>query len=257
MQTRLLTAFVFLGFWLALLEGCATSGAVAPKPIDPAAIKSIGFRIESATLGDLGVNADTEALASRVRANLRSWRFPLNEAAPSHMVTARILPVEFEAATPAGFSFSMGGSDPRAVDYQKADVLPIDCVLTAAGSDDLLAELSMGFTDNSLSLSGKHRRFEISSDKLVDHVSTVCFNLLDQIPWPEPAAGSGGGAQTFKPAWMPEIRIETKTVPEPGFDDKALTAKKPAAVRTETSKKQLIIHNQGSPIIIHFGHERR
>jgi hypothetical protein len=93
----------------------------------------------------------------------------------------------------------------------------------------------------------------ISTNKLVDHISTVCFNLLSELNWPnkapsEPSVG-------IKPSWIPEVRIETVS-DRPVESEQADTSDKTVTHEID-GRKQIIIHNQGSPLILKFGHERR
>ena len=92
----------------------------------------------------------------------------------------------------------------------------------------------------------------ISADKLVDHISTVCFNLLSELDWPDKPQNQP--ASSLKPSWVPEVRIETVTSPvETG---KAAVPGKTVTGNNE-GRKQIVIQNQGSPVIFSFGHERK
>jgi len=59
---------------------------------------------------------------------------------------------------------------------------------------------------------------------------------------------------SIKPIWMPQVKIETIPAPVPA--GKVKTAVHSEIDNTE-ERKQIIIHNQGSPLILKFGHERR
>jgi hypothetical protein len=64
---------------------------------------------------------------------------------------------------------------------------------------------------------------------------------------------------------MPEIRIETKEAPSTPATQVAPTEKaKDTRLKVETTPpansdhhKQIIIYNQGSPVILELGHQRR
>jgi hypothetical protein len=181
-------------------------------------------------------------------------------------MTADIGNVE-HGSTPAGFSFSMGNSDPRALDFQKADVLPITCRLSSVEDDAQSAELNMGFADSAVTGANPDVK------ALSDHVSTVCFNLLQEIKWP--VKTSSADTKSVNPSWMPEIRIETETeggaspiLPIPAetaapksesLQPEAEPAEPKAVTReiTKEGRKVYIIHNQGNPVIFKFGHERK
>lgn len=224
---------------------------------------------------ELQITGDnSQSLAKVVSKNLQDWYYPVvtreTGKTVSHRLKATIGQVE-NAKTPSGLSFSMGNSDPRALNFQKTDVLPIRCELTSVAHPEQNDEFSMGFTN---SFSGK----QATADKLADHISTVCFTLLRELKWPLPVQANK--PQVQKSSWIPQIRIETKEVPvvpvknaeNPKQDVKAIAkeaVKKTDSVAVETqtedvetsgeneSKKQIIIHNQGSPIIFEMGHQRR
>jgi hypothetical protein len=88
----------------------------------------------------------------------------------------------------------------------------------------------------------------ISEEKLIDHISTVCFNLLSELNWPDKAKNQL--SSSIKPNWIPEVRIETITNP-------IAVEKTDKSDKASEEHKQIIIHNQGSPVIFSFGHERR
>ena len=79
-------------------------------------------------------------------------------------------------------------------------------------------------------------------DKLVDQITTTCFNLLDELKIPS-VQQAQQEVTTYKPAWLPSVQVVVKA-PETTVEE------------TETDK-ELIINNQGSPLILHMGHERR
>ncbi|MEQ1529491.1 MAG: hypothetical protein ABL925_09255 [Methylococcales bacterium] len=223
------------------LAGCAPDLIKKQQVFD---FKNIG-RI------DLQISADQASvlpadIKQQVSNNLSAWNYPVGNTAGqsfSHTLTATVGNVE-HGNTPTGFSFSAGNSDPRAPDFQKIDVLPITCRLQAISHPVQSNELSMGFTATQ-----KDRR-ALATEKLSDHISTVCFNLLKQVGWPEP--DQKPDSQPSKPLWIPEIRIENKTVSE-----QKPNSTEQAPVDIEEPRKEIIIHNQGSPVILHFGHERR
>lgn len=217
-------------------------------------------RIELQIVG-INPSASTTDIAQQVGKNLVAWDYPVgakDDQAFSHVLKATVGSVE-HTSTPTGFSFSSGNSDPRAMDFQKADVLPISCQLASIAHPDQTGELKLGFPAD------KTSKFFLASDKLADHISTVCFNLLSEVKWPLNIKKDTDEKIIKPPSWMPEIRIETKETPVGPIRKPAPTNNgdgKGIDLETNTPtndepRKQIIIYNQGSPLILRFGHERR
>jgi hypothetical protein len=217
-------------------------------------------RIELQLVG-IDPSASPIDIAQQVSKNLVAWDYPVgakDNQAFSHVLKATVGLVE-HTSTPTGFSFSSGNSDPRAMDFQKADVLPISCQLTAIAHPEQTAELKLGFSADQTS------KLFLASDKLADHISTVCFNLLTELKWPQKVKKDTDEKTIKPPSWMPEIRIETKEtpagpvrkpVPANNSDDQGIDLETNTPTNNEP-RKQIIIYNQGSPLILQFGHERR
>ena len=101
-------------------------------------------------------------------------------------------------------------------------------------------------------------------DKLVDQITTTCFNLLDDLKISVATGTNPIETINFKPSWMPSVQIVVKPVPK--LSPKPISTEKSGTnsnsnnevnePETETDK-ELIINNQGSPLTIHMGHERR
>lgn len=200
------------------------------------------------------ITHDPEALPlginQQVLKNLAEWHYPVGTEAGkafSHTLTATVSAV-VRGNTPTGFSFSAGNTDPRALDYQKMEVLPINCALTSVANPEQISELSMGFT-----ASASDRR-ALDKAKLTDHISTVCFNLLREVKWPLTKAATA--PTKTQASWMPEVQVETKETPAPTKQADGKIMPESHAVASEP-RKEIIIHNQGSPVILNFGHERR
>jgi hypothetical protein len=212
--------------------------------LDKTAIKSIALKIAPQTLNDLGLDSsEVKTLQERVTKNLSEWRFPLvltaTESA-THNLEVVISKIE-NSNTPVGFSFSSGNSDPRSLGFQKADVLPVQCRLLSKQHPEQTAELSMSFDEKNKT---------VKLERLIDHISTVCFDLLDDLHFLAPPPSTATGAETLKmPAWMPSVKVETVTVPQPKVESTHV-------VPVEEERKQLIIQNQGSPLILKMGHDR-
>jgi hypothetical protein len=312
----------------AVMAGCS----LGPEPTgvrpDPAAVRKIGFRIAPDHLGSAGEPPLIDGMAEQVAKNLGTWGYPIEAVGAkegegySHVMEAKVGAITHKS-TPTGFSFTMGNSDPRALDFQKADALPVDCELRTVGRPKDKASLYMDFVAGEKL---KNADDAAKSDPAivgtyVEHIATVCFNLLEDLnvrkAQPKPKPGETAATGTL-PVWMPEVRIEVRdkpaedglAVPAPAPAKapaapavapaavpvvapraapassapaamKAPVSSKPAAspaptaapapaqpaetpaVTTETrtnqeeGRKQMIIHNQGSPIILEFGYERK
>ncbi|AEG00919.1 hypothetical protein [Methylomonas methanica] len=236
---------------IALMSGflisLAASADTAPAGRD--SINAIQFELAAENLQQFGFTLSAAELAARVRGNLAEWEYPFPASGPySHRLQARIGEIT-HSDTPVGFSFSSGNSDPRSMDFQKADVLPVECSLHRNDNDAVIAEAKSTFSAHSLS--AEHGQAHVT-DKLVDQISTACLNLLEDLPRPQSEVRAN--TSSFKPKWMPDVRVEVKEVPVVPAGDAAATAIKPNNVEV---KKEIVIHNQGTPVIFTFGHERR
>lgn len=267
---------IVVGYLSCLLAGCGTGQVKSYQTLDVSTPGSIEIAIE--TEDD---SLQIDVIKQQVGKNLADWDYPIsaiNNKPASHQLTALVGKVEY-GSTPAGFSFSVGNSDPRALDFQKANVLPITCKLNPIKQPQQSAELNMGFADSAIT------RANPDEKSLIDHVSTVCFNLLRELNWP--IAKTADKPEAKANSWIPEIRIETQ---EENSTDSPTTApshtsaveSKPATTLdnnapkatpapeiesaksgpitkeiTKEGRKVFIIHNQGNPITFKFGHERK
>jgi hypothetical protein len=247
------------------LTACSSPQVKSSLPLDLTNPSAIELAVDT---DNPNLQADT--IKQQTRKNLADWAYPIapGVALPvSHTMTV-LIGTPAHGSTPTGFSFSMGNSDPRALDFQKTEVLPITCRLSSVKQTEQSAELNMGFSDSAVVGTSP----DVKS--LADHVSTVCFNLLKEVNWPVKAKSdeskSGGNS------WMPEIRIEQETEPVTGTKAKptAYSFIKPPVdpapkIQSEQEsrsvtkeiikegRKVYIIHNQGNPITFKFGHERK
>lgn len=227
-------------FWILLLPFIGGTAYAGPG----AALQSIDMLLSEQNLAQWGVKLDALPLAQQVASNLAEWNFPLGVGAPySHQLRAAIGSITHRE-TPVGFSFSSGNSDPRASDFQKADVLPIYCGLHDLASQKMIIERESTFSAQTLEAGVG---FEKLRNKLIDLISTACLDVLEQAPTSPPEARVR--ATLFKPRWMPDVRVEVKKLP-------ATVTGNPSPLTNEDSHKEIIIHNQGTPLIFHFGHER-
>jgi hypothetical protein len=246
------------------ISACASNQIKSGLPLDLRTPGAIAISVEA----DEPASVE-DSVKQQVGKNLAQWSYPIAPEATlpvSHAMTVHIGAPE-HGSTPAGFSFSMGNSDPRALEFQKAEVVPITCRLSAVNKPEASAELAMGFSDSAIT--GAHP----DPDELADHASTVCFNLLKEVNWPVKIRPDENKPGTN--SWMPEIRIEqeeavTDTTAKPTTD----APTEPSAVSEPTAqpepeakpvtkeinkegRKVYIIHNQGNPITFKFGHERK
>lgn len=261
------------------------------QPLDKSAIKAIDLKIAPLPQAKLTA-ADINSLRTIIIANLSQYRFPLKpESGQTYSHTLMVNVGESKSdQTPVGISFSVGNADPRAPKFQKADVIPVQCRLIDNANPKQEELLEMTFSAPSANATSQQLQ-----ETLTDHISSVCFDLLDSLKFLPPPTAAQAAASTSKPSWIPSIQVETVTVPviqpqpQPKVESapaavlpapKAITTEKPqttqptptpaapaTAVATpvtpakpepeEETRKQLIIHNQGTPVIIKFGYDRQ
>lgn len=249
-----LTAQLGLAILISTGVGCSTMVEKKGNLFEPGQIDSMLFRFDQPP-ELLGTELPGSLLAERISGNLGEWGYPIttdDSIGYSHTVTISIGEVK-RGSTPSGLSFSSGNSDPRALDFQKAEVLPITCFLIPRERPEQSAELTMMFTAKDyLAYSGTDKSQNHRIDRLVDDGSTVCFNLLRELKvktqTPEHSENK------TQPGWFPEIRVEVENDGKPENLERP-----PAEKKSEPNepRKQVVIHNQGSPVIFKFGHERK
>ena len=218
-----------------------------------------------------------ETIAQTVANNLKHWDYPVvisPNPKVSHLLIATVGTVA-KGSSPAGFSYSAGNSDPRSLEFQKMDVLPINCFIKSSLHPEQASELSMDF------MADKSDKAYLAADKLADHIGTVCFNLLTEVKWPLKEKPTDQGGAVTSPGWIPEIRIEDKIttddpittplsppptspttaseqeVKTPESKNNANPEEPKVRIQRDEPRRQIIIHNQGSPVILEFGYERR
>jgi hypothetical protein len=251
---------VFFHMLLAFLLLACASGPKNNDEVffDASTVKLIQLDIEPIDQQALGISASRQEMTEQVKNNLAGWGYPIeinDGKAYTHTLKVKVDPVEHDAPTPTGFSFSSGNSDPRSREFQKADVLPVSCELTSIAHPRQSRLLSMDFSVNSIPWADKQSRYSISSGKLLDHISTVCFNLLNDVKWPDKKQSLV--VPVIKPSWIPEIRIETIEEPAKVKElEPAGEASKTSHSSGKESRKQVIINNEGAPVIIKFGYDR-
>ncbi len=252
-------ARICLGRILLVLAAYGLSGnecllAGDSAGIDKASVRNIEFTLDDDGLDQFDVALNKTELAAQIAKNLADANFQVNKAgenAFSHTLDAKVSRIEHQD-TPSGFSFSIGDSDPRGEDFQKADVITVECTLTANRNAREIVKEIMEFSANRLkTLKDKNK----ISDVLTDYISAACYDLLEDLALDEsPETQADGGVTVKRPRWMPNIRVEIKNEPEPAAGTTGEKSGNPE--KAEEPRKKMIIHNQGTPVIIKFGHDR-
>ena len=235
--------------WGMLLTICCSQPAKAETASSQSKpLTAIKFLLADDHLQQFGINLSAANLVEKVSANLTEWEFPIQATGPySHQLKARLGLISRQK-TPVGFSFTTGNSDPRAGDFQKADVLPITCTLSDVDNHAVIIERESTFSAHAFD---NDKLPDQISKKLTDQISTACLDVLESAPQSKTA----GRVKTelFKPKWMPDVRVEVREIPAAAG---AGASAQPAAIGDEP-KKEIIIHNQGTPVIFEFGFERK
>ncbi|MFZ4503479.1 MAG: hypothetical protein ACOYM1_05960 [Methylovulum sp.] len=204
------------------------------------------------TLSSLLDTTAQHDIVAQVRKNLDAWHYPISPAELATFQLTATLDDISHLATPIGFSFNAGNSDPRARDFQKDDVLPIHCQLSTPSPHAEVIEHTMTFSVAVLTQeTAKVKRLtQLSHD-----ITTTCFNLLSQ--WQQPTLTStvtnATATKHSAPTWLPSVHLETRPAPAAALNPNTPTQ----GLHDTTQQQDLIIHNQGTPLIIHIGHERR
>lgn len=233
---------------LALIIGYAEPARTEVMPSEPKVMSAIEMLIAEDNLQQFGPKVSSTSLATQVSVNLNEWEFPMKQNAPySHQLQARLGLISRQK-TPVGFSFTSGNSDPRAVDFQKADVLPITCTLSDLETHTVLIERESTFGAHAYDSDQQASQI---IQKLTDQISTACLDVLEHVP--QPKTTNKVKTALFKPKWLPDVRVEVREIPA------AIDKNGPLDTRSlnDEPKKEIIIHNQGTPVIFQFGHERR
>ena len=213
---------------------------------DDLLIPTIEFKLGSLSSFPVTIDDQQEKIIVGVRENLAQWQYNVvPHSAHNALTLTAVLGKITHETTPIGFSFSSGNSDPRAGDFQKMDVIAITCQLTKnLDASQIEQENKLTFSADLFTQAPSKEKV---TEKLIDKISTTCLNLLQQSKIPIQTKKISNAPYT--PTWMPDLRIEE--IPKEG-------APSPSSDTPQTDQpKALIIHNQGSPIIFQFGHERR
>ncbi|GAB6140979.1 hypothetical protein JCM14076_17080 [Methylosoma difficile] len=262
----------------ACLSWEARSEWVENTLVDKSNVSQIAFSITADQLSDFSQIIDIKSLNTKISSNLAEWHYPIHSGDTtnaSHRMSASVGAITTDN-TPVGFSFSQGNSDPRAAGFQKSQVLPITCQLSSLANPRQQAIYKT--TVNAYGFSPSEQTPAEVLTKLTNEISTVCFNLLDELDLPTEKASPASVTTTVnKPGWMPNVSVEVKNAPaQPAAIAPAPVISTPAsAVQNETKpatvqaappkvrieddveRKQIIIHNQGTPLMLEMGHQRR
>ena len=248
------------GLWLE-----AQAELIEKMPLDKALVTQIAVELTQEQLGAFAQSVAIDQLTDRVSNHLAQWHYPIKTTAigdVSHRLTATVGTVQTDA-TPVGFSFSRGNSDPRAAAFQQAQVIPITCQIISVKHPDQQAAFNTTVSANDF-LPDK-QPMSATLEKLSDEISTVCFNLLTALALPtSPSLTETGDNKLNKPSWMPNVSIEVNNAPAVNTPttsetkaEVANSAKSAIRLENDTVRKQIIIHNQGTPLIFEMGHQRR
>ncbi len=291
---------------LLTLTGCAIDGKPKAHLSNPERVTDMKFIISPDNLANKASVELRGQMAEEISRNLSSWGYPVTalksqEEVFSHTLEGKVGRPE-KKSTPPGLSLDFGNSDPRALDFQKAEVVPVACVLRARNKSEdpvkLAGEFSLPADFDEVMGTPKKT---VPPGFYVDRIATVCLNLLSELNIPKTTPLVA--ATSWKPAVDIEIRDKPPAkseaaplidTPHPslppvgkGVNSTALPAATPgslpakpaapegvtpvappagtsehapaateAAPTMEEKRKQLIIRNLGTPVILEFGYER-
>jgi len=233
------------------ITGIASITAEAANiEIEKASITGIKIELADDNFAQFDFSLSKQLIAEQVSKNLTEQKFPitLTDSNTTHTLKAKLDKIDYQKP-PVGLSFSNGNADPRSADFQKTEVLPITCQLNKIGSNTALIERKMTFSTQSFF---SHSNPSQLLEKLADQISTTCFNLLDELKLPSP--DKQANTTLSKPTWMPSVQVVVKSIPVPVNSASTLNIIRQS---TDTEDKELIINNQGSPLTLHMGVDRR
>lgn len=245
--TRLKT-LIFMG----LTQNTIILAAPAiPEEMLKMPITTISIEFNPADLNPFGTHLSAPLIEQQIAVNLRQWSFPIQVDNPesSHRLLIKIGEIH-RGSTPVGFSFNTGNSDPRALDFQKADVMPISCSLFSTQQPSLRYELTRHITAPEVSAYSSTTLTPL----LINQLSTVCFDLLDKWPHEKLAAMSDAHASRPIPNWLPGIRM---TIQENALPKRQPLHSDETDNNSQDMQKTLMIHNNGDPVSITLGYERK
>jgi hypothetical protein len=253
-KLRFLTASLLIP---PIVAGCVSGLETQRVPIDVAAVDRMLFGMHFEDSGAISSDSNNNEMIGQVAANLKEWGYAVsNEAsiAATHRLEAKIGSVE-RGSTPTGFSFTAGNSDPRAANFQKADIIPVTCSLTSNANSAQTADYTMEFI-------AKETSGHEMQSRLVDQMGTVCLNLLKALKIK--TEDRLDGPRVTKPSWAPEVLIEVIEEPEVPIEQPVESSGdvpghsiSDAIEIKQEGRKRITIHNQGAPVILKLGHDRQ
>lgn len=253
-KLRLLTASLLIPL---IVVGCVSGLETQRVPIDVTAVDRMLLIMHFEDSDAFSSDSNENEMTGQVASNLKEWGYAVSSdasIAAGHRLEAKIGSVE-QGSTPTGFSFTAGNSDPRAANFQKADINKVTCSLTSNSNSAQTADYTMEFIAKELS------EHEMQSH-LVNQVGTVCLNLLKALKIKTEERLDG--PRVTKPSWAPEVLIEVIEEPEvqieqpvePNGDVPGNSISENIEIKQE-GRKRITIHNQGSPVILKLGHDRQ
>lgn len=266
---------IAFGLFAYCLAWTCEAELVVYKSVALAAINQIVFFVNPSEMGAFIQIINPQSISQPVADNLSQLGYPVKSKAfdsTSHQLSAIIGSVQTDS-TPVGFSFSSGNSDPRAGGFQKAQVLPITCTFSATVKPDPLAIYTTTVSANRF-FSGAVPVIQVE-DKLSDAISSACLDLLKGL-----AIQPQTLRESTTPRWMPAVSVEVINVPSSAPVGKPLNTQpiysqpasalapvtppptknspvQPTPTELENPRKQIIIRNQGTPLIFEMGQHRR
>lgn len=243
--------FLVLSVIATTLTGCIIGPDMKRVPIDAASVKDIFFEIDIEAAGYQANDTANHEMAETIASHLNEWGYNIGidvDKPAGYRMQATIEAIK-HSSTPTGFSFTAGNSDPRALNFQKAEIVPISCSLISTANSAESADYTMEFIAKPL-LGGEKR------SRLINQVSTVCLNLLKSLKVQQEERADT--LQAISPSWAPDVLIETVEEPETRTEPGKPEPSESNDINVEKkSYKQITIHNQGSPVILKLGHERK
>ncbi len=246
-------------FFSLVLSACTGISNKEPSSFDAQRVNSMFFQLENNS-NNFSYSLPNKEISKQITTNLAEWGYIFNTDLSgnySHLLKVNVGKIS-RGSTPVGVSFSSGNSNPRSVNFQKAEILPITCSLMPKGQESQHVDLVMEVMAENYSHNFNRPKQQAQVIKeLTGDISTACYNLLSSLNIKVRQTDSA--VKQLKPAWIPEIRIEIdnqgnniNSISNQAEPDASATSHK-----TETPRKRMIIHNQGTPIILRFGADRK
>ncbi|MFK5950472.1 MAG: hypothetical protein QM500_17100 [Methylococcales bacterium] len=246
-------------FFSLFLSACTGISNQKPSPFDTQLVNSMFFQLKNNS-NNFGFSLPNKEISKQVITNLAEWGYIFSANLSdndSYILKVNVGEIS-HGATPVGVSFSSGNSNPRSVNFQKAEILPISCSLMPKGQKLQAVELVMEVMAENYShnLNSPKQQAQIIKE-LTDDISTACYNLLNHLNIKVRQTDSA--VKQLKPTWIPEIRIEIENQGNNinSISNHAKPVTSATSHKTEAPRKRMIIHNQGTPIILKFGADRK